>query len=159
MCKVILTTIIFGLSLVSLLADDVEKDIKMYPEPASNVERFIVRLEPKENELDYFVELMPGVVYEKGCNAIRMHGSIARKSVKGWGYSYYEVSTNGIMTSTMMACPPNTPKKTEFIYVHDPQNSKVRYNSKIPLVVYMPKNFELKYRIYSPSETKEAKTE
>jgi ecotin len=144
---------------VSLYAMVSAEDIKMFPEPEDNFERFVIRLAPQENEDDLLVELMPGVMYEKDCNSVGMPGKIERKTVKGWGYSFYQVTTNGIMTSTMMACPPNTPKKAEFIYVRDPQNSKVRYNSKLPLVVYAPKTFELKYRVLAPLETKSAAKE
>jgi ecotin len=58
----------------------------------------------------------------------------------------------------MMACPEEE-KRRIFVAVHldDPM---LRYNSKLPVVVYVPDGFSVRYRIWSAdSEAREATAE
>jgi ecotin len=51
----------------------------------------------------------------------------------------------------MMACPDNT-KRQEFVAAHLGDAAMQRYNSRLPIVVYVPKDVEVRYRIWSASE-------
>jgi ecotin len=53
--------------------------------------------------------------------------------------------------STLMACPPGSKKKRAFVPVVG-DGFTVRYNSKLPIVVYAPTDVEVRYRIWSASD-------
>ncbi|KAF1019879.1 MAG: Ecotin [Pseudomonas sp.] len=50
-----------------------------------------------------------------------------------------------------MACPDTT-KRKDFVPVIG-KGFLLRYNSKLPIVVYVPKDVEVRYRIWSASAT------
>jgi len=58
------------------------------------------------------------------------------------------------MAGTLMAIDPNVPKVERFITLGgDPY--LIRYNSRLPVVVYVPEGVDVRYRIWSAeSETK-----
>jgi len=51
----------------------------------------------------------------------------------------------------MMACPPGDTKTEAFVLVRG-TGFKQRYNSKLPVVVYVPKDFEVRFRIWSAGD-------
>ncbi|MNR68445.1 Ecotin precursor [compost metagenome] len=51
--------------------------------------------------------------------------------------------------STLMACPDGKSKKDFVPVVGD--GFRLRYNSKLPIVLYVPKDVEVRYRIWSAS--------
>ncbi len=53
--------------------------------------------------------------------------------------------------STMMGCLDNT-KKPAFVQANMGQAAFIRYNSKLPIVVYAPKDVDVKYRVWSTSD-------
>ncbi len=70
--------------------------------------------------------------------------------MQGWGYTYYELGQVGPAVSTLMACPDDS-RKQAFVQVGgEPQ--LVRYNSKLPLVIYAPADMEVRYRIWSAAQ-------
>lgn len=74
-----------------------------------------------------------------------------KKQLKGWGYGYYELKKAFNPVTTLMACPDK--KKTQqFITTHLGADNIVRYNSKLAMVVYVPKDMVIKYRVGSIPE-------
>lgn len=123
------------------------KDVAPYPEASAEQNRYAIYLAPKENEDDYKVELVFGKQLEvDSCNRYMIGGNVEEKDLQGWGYTYYVVSQVGQPASTMMACP-NEQKHKAFV----PMTTQTftRYNSKLPIVIYAPKDVEVKYRIWS----------
>jgi ecotin len=58
------------------------------------------------------------------------------------------------MAGTLMAIDPNAPKVDRFITIGG-EPYLIRYNSRLPVVVYAPEGVEVRYRIWSAeSETK-----
>ena len=76
-------------------------------------------------------------------------GGLARIVVDtGWGFQFYKVSKLGPMAGTLMAIDPNEPKVTRFITLgREPYI--IRYNSRLPIVVYLPEGVEVRYRIWT----------
>ncbi|MDR5612660.1 MAG: ecotin family protein [Arsenophonus sp.] len=60
--------------------------------------------------------------------------------------------------ATLMACPDKKQFK-KFVTTHLGEgNNIVRYNSKLPIVVYVPNDMAVKYRVWSaPEELNSAK--
>ncbi|WXL24712.1 serine protease inhibitor ecotin [Ectopseudomonas mendocina] len=121
--------------------------LKPYPAPTEGYTRHVIDLPKLDNENDHKVELLAGKTMEVDCNIHRLGGQWQDKTAEGWGYSYYELSDVGPGISTMMGCPNNEPKKA---FVPAGGEAKlVRYNSKLPIVVYTPADVEVRYRVWS----------
>ncbi len=66
--------------------------------------------------------------------------------MEGWGYSYYEVSGSDRMMSTLIGVPEGAKKVKQFV-AGEPLMT--RYNSRLPVVIYAPNGFEVRYRIWT----------
>jgi len=128
-----------------------ENDLKPYPPADPGMLRSVIRLPVAETESNLQVELSIGRELEVDCNQHWFGGRFERQVVAGWGYSMYRLSEVSGPASTLMACPPGEEKRTVFVTVRldDPL---VRYNSKLPIVVYVPDGFRVRYRIWSASD-------
>lgn len=123
------------------------RNLKPYPEVIDDYVRHVIYVNQLEDESLSKVELVPGKTMEVDCNRHRLGGEFIEEVVSGWGYTYYIFKSNGEVASTMMACPG--PKQEKFV---SGETLMVRYNSRLPLVVYLPKGMDLKYKIWSVSE-------
>jgi len=80
---------------------------------------------------------------------------IKEETIKGWGFPRYIVSKLGPMAGTLMAIDPRAPKVARFIKLGgDPY--LIRYNSRLPIVVYVPEGVEVRYRIWTAGEEAKA---
>ena len=70
------------------------------------------------------------------------------QTIKGWGYTRYTVKKIGPMAGTLMGVDPNVPKVDRFITLGG-EPYIIRYNSRIPVVVYVPEGVEVRYRIWT----------
>lgn len=129
------------------------KNLKAFPAAASEMVRYVVLLPEKtrDEEAGLRVELLIGKkLMSDGVNQLRIGGEIAEKNVEGWGFTRYEVAKFGAAATTLMAVPPGTPQVERFVAI---PSKLIRYNSRIPLVVYVPEGGEVRYRIWTASET------
>ncbi len=122
-----------------------------YPKAEKGMTRQVIWLPKQENEHDYKVELMIGKTMEVDCNTRGLGGKLETKTLSGWGYDYLVIDKLTGPVSTMMACPDGT-KKQAFVTAHLGDNALQRYNSKLPLVIYAPKEAQVKYRIWKAEE-------
>jgi len=83
------------------------------------------------------------------CILQRLGGNLEEKTLEGWGYSYYRLDKVMGPVSTLMGCPDN--KKIDAFVPVVGDGFLLRYNSKLPVVVYTPKDVEVRYRIWSAS--------
>ena len=121
--------------------------LKPYPAAAAGYQRHVIDLPAQANEAEHKVELIAGKTLEVDCNQQRLGGQWQEKTVEGWGYNYYQLSQVGPAMSTLMACPDNS-RKQAFVPVGG-EPLLVRYNSKLPLVIYAPADVQVRYRIWS----------
>ncbi len=140
---------IFALSLlVSFAATAQEKNnpnVSMFPKPEIGYKQVVIGLSEKQQEENYKIELFAGrMVGTDECNRYFLSGEIKEENLEGWGYTYYTFSTNGSIGSTMMACPD---AKREEKFVTAP-GMTIRYNSKLPVVIYVPNDYEIRYKIW-----------
>lgn len=144
-----LTPILGALSCASAGADD--KTLKAYPAPQAGYQRFVIALEPQSDESRLKVEVLAGKTLPVDCNRVGMSGELEERVAEGWGYPYYVVENVGPPVSTKMACPPEHGPKPTFVPIRGGDNM-VRYNSKLPLVVYVPEGFEVRYRLWKAGD-------
>lgn len=128
-------------------------DLKPFPEAEAGYRRVVIRLPVVDVPDDRRVELIFGKMMEVDCNRHFLSGQLKRKVAQGWGYDYFVLGKIGGPASTMMACPPDEPKKNTFVRVSpgrdEAQNGWQRYNPKLPIVIYVPDGIEVRYRIWT----------
>ena len=148
----IITTSLCGLLLAStaaMAADNSAPLTKVAPYPAAEkgMVRQVIYLPQQQDESLLRVELLPGKTMDVDCNRHMLGGQLEEKDLQGWGYTYYQLSQVSGPASTMMACQDKTTSR-KFIPVNLNGKGMIRYNSKLPVVVYTPDNVELKYRVW-----------
>ncbi|MGU7771173.1 serine protease inhibitor ecotin [Burkholderia sp. MR1-5-21] len=126
------------------------ESIKMFPQPAAGQQRVAIALPALADEADARVELMIGKTLQTDCNQQWFGGELTAETVQGWGYSYYRLSDVKGPASTMMACPGQAPRE-RFVQVRG-DDQLLRYNSRLPIVVYVPNGFEVRYRVWHASK-------
>ena len=156
--RITIALLAFGLWACSTAMTQAD-DLKPFPDADAGFVRHVIRLPALDNEENHKVELVPGKTIEVDCNRHWFGGTWSPESISGWGYSYYLLVDVSGPASTMMACPPGEEKKLQFVPVRI-EDSIVRYNSKLPIVVYTPAEVEVRYRVWSAAEVfEEASTE
>jgi ecotin len=124
--------------------DTTKLKTEMFPTPKEGFQQFIIQLEPKEDEDAFKVEIYGGITAEIDCNKHQLSGTFTKQNLEGWGYNYFEFNSNGTLISTRMFCPEDS-KHREFVL----SNSELlRYNSKLPIVIYVPNGIEVRYKIW-----------
>ncbi|MDA8510435.1 serine protease inhibitor ecotin [Citrobacter sp. Igbk 14] len=131
-------------------AQPLEK-VAPYPKADKGMKRQVIQLTPEKDESTLKVELLIGQTLEVDCNKHRLGGELDSKTLEGWGYDYYVFDKVTSPVSTMMACPDGK-KEKKFITAYLGDDGMLRYNSKLPIVVYTPENVEVKYRIWKAED-------
>ncbi len=141
--------------LIGACATAMSEDSKLDPWPAADAgeTRFVIRLPALDDEASHGVELEIGKDLEIDCNRHWFGGKLEHQVISGWGYPLYRLSGVAGPASTMMACPGQE-KRTAFVAVNL-EDPLLRYNSKLPVVVYVPEGFTVRYRIWSADGTME----
>ncbi|NUU36702.1 serine protease inhibitor ecotin [Pseudomonas sp. C2B4] len=129
-------------------AANLEK-IAPYPQPENGFSRQVIHLTPQTLENDFKVEILAGKTLTVDCNLQRLGGTLEEKNLEGWGYPFYRLEKVMGPMSTMKACPDGKSKQDFVPVVGD--GFMLRYNSKLPIVLYVPKDVEVRYRIWSAS--------
>jgi ecotin len=130
--------------------------LKAFPPAGDGMERLVIELPHKERseEENFKVELIPGkMMLTDGVNSVRLGVDIVSRPLKGWGYTFYEVSGNGAAMSTMIAVPGNSEKVNTFVRG---ASLMIGYNSRLPIVIYVPAGYEIKYRIWNGGTLQQA---
>ncbi len=130
-------------------------DMKAFPPAEKGMVRYVLYLPQQEDESGVKVELIVGkTVRVDDRNRYFFSGKIEAQTVAGWGYTRYVVRRLGAMAGTRIAVDPNAPKVERFVALGgDPY--LIRYNSRLPVVVYVPEDTQVRYRIWSAeTETK-----
>ena len=137
-CLLLLTTNIFAASHV----------MEPYPPPEEGYKRMAIHLPPLADEDANKLEIIIGKTIKVDCNRHWFIGSLAEEVAKGWGFSYFVLKSVVGPTSTLMACPPDQKEQEAFVQVRS-YGGLLPYNSKLPVVVYVPNDFEVHYRVWT----------
>jgi ecotin len=111
--------------------------------------RYVLHLTEKDDEALFRVELIVGktVLIDQN-NQYFFGGHIEMEQIAGWGFTQYKVRNLGPMGGTRMAVDPNAKKIDRFITIGGGPYL-IRYNSRLPIVVYVSEGVEVLYRIWS----------
>lgn len=126
------------------------EDIAPFPKAEKGFTRQVIHLAPKDREYDYQVEILAGKTLDVDCNRPRLGGMLEEKNLEGWGYPFYRLDKVIGPMSTLMACP-DSKLKPDFVPVVG-DGFMLRYNSKLPIVLYVPKDIDVHYRIWSAAD-------
>lgn len=119
-----------------------------FPRAEAGFKRTVIHLPQLEDEQDYKVEILVGkTIQVDGCNRYSFLGSMEERNVEGWGYPYWILPKVEGPISTLMACIPHRPTREAFVLVRG-DGYLVRYNSRLPVVVQVPADFEVRYRLW-----------
>jgi len=126
-------------------------DLKAFPAADPGMARYVLHLPKQDDESDFKVELIVGktVAVDQG-NRYFFAGRIEQETIGGWGYPRYIVRELGPMAGTLMAIDPGLPRVSRFVPLGG-ERYLIRYNSRLPIVVYAPAGVEIRYRVWSAS--------
>jgi ecotin len=139
--KIILLTL---LTAAIVQADNMEA----FPPADDGMKRHVIRLPMAEDEDAMKVEIIVGKTV--ATDAVNRHffaGRIETVTIDGWGFDRHVVQAIGPMAGTLMAPPPGAPAVERFVTLGGGP-FLVRYNSRLPVVVYVPKDAAVRYRIW-----------
>lgn len=120
-------------------------ELQAFPQAGPGQVRRIIRLPAERDENALRVGLVVGRTMWVDCNRQMFSARIEERTAEGWGYTYYAVTSAGPPASTMMACPTNARSQQ---FVRSADEPLLRYNSRLPLVVFAPNDVEIRYRIW-----------
>ncbi|MDS6632373.1 serine protease inhibitor ecotin [Klebsiella michiganensis] len=127
--------------------------IAPFPKAEQGMKRQVIQLPQQQDESALKVELMIGTRrWKSTATATALAVQLESKTLEGWGYDYYVFDKVTSPVSTMMACPDGK-KEKQFVMAGLGDAGMLRYNSKLPIVVYTPANIDVKYRIWRADET------
>jgi ecotin len=122
-------------------------DMKAFPPAEEGMTRHVIRLGKRKDENAFKVELIIGkTVRTDAKNRYFFGGTLDTENIPGWGFDRYILRKLGPMAGTLMAVEPGAPQVKRLISLG--AETIVRYNSRLPLVVYVPDGVEVHYRLW-----------
>jgi ecotin len=130
-----------------------DPNMKAFPPAEAGMTRYVIALPAQADEFAFKVELVIGqtVKLEPG-NRYFFGGTLETVNIEGWGFERYVLRKLGPMAGTLMAVDPSTPKVDRFITLGG-ETQLLRYNSRLPIVVYVPNGVEVRYRVWRADPT------
>ena len=135
----------------NLPAAEAVDEMKPYPAADAGFVRMVFRLPEIENEADRKVEIMVGKTLMVDCNRTWFSGDLEQRVAEGWGYSYFVLPAVAGPASTRMACPPGEESTEAFVPVRGGGYLQP-YNSRLPVVTYVPEGLAVRYRIWTAAD-------
>jgi len=123
-------------------------NMKAFPPADPGMVRYVIELPPLADETAAKIELLVGkTVKVDEHNRYFFGGKLEQEVIKGWGFDRFVLRKLGPMGGTLMAIDPTAPKVERFVALAG-EPRLVRYNSQLPLVVYVPAGVEVRYRVW-----------
>jgi ecotin len=120
-------------------------DIAMFPLAERGMQRVVIRMPPRRDEMNWRVEFFAGREMRVDCNRTSLGQNMASRELTGWGYNFWVVDGTRRGMSTMMGCPPGS---DHLDFVSGLPNTEP-YNSRLPIVIYVPIGFQVRYRMWN----------
>ncbi len=145
----ITASLLFAAATQAVQAGDI---LKAFPAAESGMTRHVLTLPTQTDESTRRVELIVGKTLQTDAgNRYFYAGHIEAQNIDGWGFTRYVVAELGPLAGTLMAVDPTAPKVARFIALGG-EPYLIRYNSKLPVVVYVPAGVEVRYRIWTAQD-------
>lgn len=133
---------------LTLSVSDAADNMKAFPPATEGMVRYVLPLAPEKNEDALKVELLVGkTVKVDAANRYFFGGAMETVTIEGWGFDYHILRKLGPMAGTLMAVDPDVAKVDRFVVVGG-EPRLLRYNSRLPLVIYVPEGVEVRYRLW-----------
>ena len=143
-----LLLIVFALLLATPLLGQNPDPMKAFPPPDPGMARFVWNLPQQPNENDYRLEIIVGkTVAVDEVNRHFFSGKLEEETIQGFGFTRFIVRDLGTMGGTLIASDPNKPNVPRFVTLAGAP-FLFRYNSRLPVVVYVPEGVTVQYRIW-----------
>lgn len=150
---------LFVFTTTNSVAQESKENLKAFPAAKDGFKRFVLHLKPRENEELFRVELVIGKTVEADeVNRYFFTGKLEEEVIEGWGYTMQVVNDLGVMAGTLIAVPSDAEKVDRFITLGG-EPSLRRYNSRLPMVLYVPEEVEVRYRIWKTKPESKAVNE
>lgn len=127
--------------------DELTKYLAFFPLKINGMRRKVIYLPQvdEEKEQDKKVEIVMGkYTLTDNCNQYNLIGKIEKNSIMGMDFAYYIIESNGEIISTRKACQDDK-KKKKFV---TGATRIIDYNSSLPIVLFVPKGIEVRYKIW-----------
>lgn len=129
--------------------------LQAFPTAEPGYQRHVILLPRLDDEDLHKVELVGGKTLPVDCNVHGMDGQFNQNDVPGWGYTYWVLESRQQVRSTMMMCPDAT-KHDAFVQT---ESVLIRYNSRLPVVVFVPEGLSLRWRVWEGGPLRDAPSE
>lgn len=123
-----------------------KQDVNVFPAPEKGMVKYVIEVPHAgiDGDSNKKIEFFAGKYMETdACNSYFLAGDFEKKDLQGWGYNYYVFKTNGNVASTQMFCQGE--KKNSFVQA---KSVITDYNGRMPIVIYAPEGYEVKFKIY-----------
>lgn len=142
------STVLVLLCLTACSAATAVDPLQAFPAAEPGMTRYLLQLPALPDENGAKVELLVGkTVRTDADNRYHFGGRIEAETLSGWGYTRYLLKALGPMAGTLMAPRPEQKPVDRFITLAG-EPYLIRYNSKLPIVIYVPDDAEVRYRIW-----------
>ncbi|MEN5234988.1 ecotin family protein [Sphingobacterium faecium] len=123
-----------------------KQDVQIFPAPEKGMVKYVIEVPHAgiAGDSNKKIEFFAGKYMETdACNSYFLSGEFEKKDLQGWGYQYYVFKTDGNVGMTEMFCQGE--KKNTFVQA---QSIITEYNGRMPIVIYAPEGYEVKFKIY-----------
>lgn len=146
--KTLFALVLVAFALTVSATEEATRNLKAFPPADPGMKRFVIQLPQKKVEEDFRVQLLVGKkVLTDGVNRHFFGGQLVTETIQGWGFDRFVLRQLGPMAGTLIAPDPGAKPVERFVTLGgEPQ--LLRYNSRLPLVVYVPEGVEVQYRIW-----------
>lgn len=129
-------------------------NLKPFPPAEPGMKRFVLFVPPVSHPSHFKVELQIGKIMALDrINAYAFASALESRTLKGWGFTYYVLPELGAMMSTRVMVDPEEPTIDRFVQIEGVP--LMRYNSRLPIVIYAPEGVEVRFRLWqSAPDTK-----
>lgn len=122
--------------------------MQAFPPAEEGMVRHVISLAQQADESALKIELIIGkTVKTDATNRYFFAGTLETENIPGWGVDRYILRQLGPMAGTLMAIPPDAPMVERFISLGG-EARLLRYNSRLPIVVYVPAGVEVRHRLW-----------